>query len=142
MTALSAARATSQVSGVGPLPEDISYPVKGSTTIYAGGIVCLDATGYAVPGSASTTLVAVGVAQKTVVNAGSDGAVSVPVREGTFVLENATSTDACTQAEAGTAIYVLDDQTVTKTSTGHSKVGRMVGFVSTKVAVRIGLGVV
>lgn len=142
MAALSAARVTIQLSGLGPLPEEILYPVKGTTTIYAGGIVVID-TGYAKPGAAATGLIAIGVAQKTVDNsAGADGDLTVPVRAGIFVLENATSTDACAQTEAGTDIYILNDQTVTKTDTGHSKVGKMVKMVSTKVAVLIGLGVV
>lgn len=141
MGALSAARGTTQLNGSGPLPEEINYPVKGSTTCYAGGIAVIDA-GYVKPGVAATGLVSVGVFQKTVVNAGADGAVTVPVRAGVFVLENATAGDACAQTEAATDIYILDDQTVTKTDTGHSKVGKMVGMVSTKVAVLIGLGVV
>ena len=142
MGALSAARATTQLGGAGPLPEEISYPVAANAICYAGGIAVLNA-GYAAPGSATTGLVAVGIFQKTVDNTGgADGAVTVPVRAGVFVLENATSTDACAQAQAGTDIYVLDDQTVTKTSSGHSKVGKMVNMVSTKVAVLIGLGVV
>lgn len=142
MGALSAARATSQLGGAGPFPEEVSYPVKADAVIYSGGIVVID-TGYAKPGASATGLVAVGIAQKTVDNTGgADGAVTVPVRAGIFVLENATSTDACAQAQAGTDIYILDDQTVTKTSTSRSKVGKMVGMVATKVAVLIGLGVV
>ena len=142
MAALSAARATTQLGGAGPLPEEVSYPVKADAICYAGGIAVID-TGYAKPGAAATGLVAVGIFQKTVDNTGgADGAVTVPVRAGVFVLENATSTDACSQAEAGTDIYILNDQTVTKTDTGHSKVGKMVNMVSTKVAVLIGLGVV
>ena len=142
MSALEAARATIQLNGSGPLPEEISYPVAADAICFAGGIAVLDA-GYVKPGEADTGLIAVGIFQKSVDNTdGDDGDLTVPVRAGIFVLENATAGDACAQTEAGTDIYILDDQTVTKTDTGHSKVGKMVKMVSTKVAVLIGLGVV
>ena len=40
-----------------------SDPVAATTKIYAGSLVCINASGYAVPGSTSTALKARGVAQ-------------------------------------------------------------------------------
>lgn len=48
----------------------IAVPVKGSTTIYQGALVALDADGYAIPGKKAENLTAVGRAEETVANAG------------------------------------------------------------------------
>lgn len=101
--------------------KNYSYPVAASTTIYKGGLVCLNSSGYAVPGSASTTLVAVGRAEETVVNSGTAGSVNVEVLEGVFKFTNSSSTDAITIAEIGDAVYIVDDDVVAKTSNGGTR---------------------
>jgi hypothetical protein len=94
--------------------------------IWQGALVVINA-GFAAPGTAATGLIAVGRADETVDNtSGSDGAVRVKVRPGTFTWDNATSTDACAAADRGKTVYVLDDHTVTITSTGHSAAGKLV----------------
>lgn len=90
--------------------------VKGSTTIYAGALVCRDANGYAVPGSEATTLKPLGRAEERVVNGGADGAVRVRVRPGIFRWKNSASADAITAADVGNDCYVVDDETVAKTN--------------------------
>lgn len=93
--------------------KQFSYPVAASTTIYAGSLVALDASGNAVPGTVSTTLVAAGRAEQTVDNsAGSAADLSVEVRQGTFRWENGES---ITKAHIGDPAYIIDDQTVGRT---------------------------
>ncbi|NML88353.1 hypothetical protein HHL26_04640 [Sphingobium sp. TB-6] len=93
-----------------------SHPVKGATTIFAGALVCLDASGRAVPGSTATGLIVRGRAEENVANAGADGAENVKVRQGIFRWANSASTDAITRAEIGDPAYIVDDQTVAKTN--------------------------
>jgi hypothetical protein len=94
-----------------------SDPVAATTKIFAGSLVCLNAAGNAVPGSTSTTLKARGVAQEQVDNlAGAAGAVRVESRRGVFPFANSTSTDEITRADIGASAYIVDDQTVAKTS--------------------------
>ncbi len=112
MTALTKDRNTKRRDGV-----QYNDPVAASTRIFAGSIVCLNATGYAVPGSTSTTLKARGVAQEQVDNsAGAAGALRIETRRGVFQFANSTSTDEITRADIGASAYIVDDQTVAKTS--------------------------
>ena len=118
MAALSADRNTPMRDG-----ELISVPVKGATTIYAGGIVVSDA-GYAKPGTKAADLIYLGRAEESVDNSsGSDGDKNVMVRRGrAFKWDNSTGGDKIAQADVGKAAYIVDDQTVTDTSTGASKI--------------------
>jgi len=87
-----------------------SYPVKASAKIYAGSIVCLGSDGYALPGSDTAGLKFAGIARGYVDNsAGASGAQSVEVwRRGSFEL----SATGMAVANAGDAVYVVDDHTV------------------------------
>lgn len=138
MAALISARVKNQPRSTGFL----TLPVKGSTTIFAGALVCLDATGYAVPGAVATTLTAMGIAEETVANAGADGAKSVTVRtsagELDHLLEN-DGTNAVTIVHVGKAVYVQDDQTVCSLATGRSVAGTCTGVSSKGVYVRFAL---
>jgi hypothetical protein len=94
-----------------------SLPVAASTTIYAGSLVCVNAAGYAVPGSTATTLQAVGRAEKTVDNsAGVAGAKNVDVVSGIFKFGNSSSGDAIAIANRFDTVYIVDDQTVALTN--------------------------
>lgn len=110
MTALTEDRVTPRREG-----DIYTYPVKGATIIFGGSMVCLDANGLAVPASDTAALSnVVGIAQERVDNsAGADSAKTVDVLEGTFQITSSSLTDA----DTGAAMYVTDDQTVTKTST-------------------------
>jgi hypothetical protein len=144
MAALSAARNTQEMADVQRAP--MAYKQKGSTTIYQGSLVVLNA-GYAVRGSTATSLVAIGRAKRTTVNAGADGAVPVDntglgigtayieVDEGTFKWLN-SGTDAVVAADVGAVVYIEDDQTVSHTSTGKSVAGVCVRLDSDGVWVR------
>jgi len=93
----------------------VSDPVKAATKIYAGALVCLDANGWAVPGSAAATLKARGRAEEQADNsAGANGAIRVAVRRGCFPFKN-SGTDPVARADIGNTAYIEDDETVAKT---------------------------
>ncbi len=116
MTALTSDRDTAQRSGI-----DFSFPVAAATTIFNGSLVVLDAAGNAKPGATAAGLTAVGRAEARVVNAGAAGDETVPVQRGIFRWGNSGSGDAITAAEIGDACYIVDDQTVAKTSAGGTR---------------------
>ncbi len=91
-------------------------PVAAATEIFAGSLVCLDASGNAVPGSTSTTLTARGRAEEAVDNsAGAAGDLTVETRRGEFHFKNSAAADEITRAEIGDSCYIVDDETVAKT---------------------------
>lgn len=141
MAALTAARSTKQAEGR-PLPVQLSFPVKASTTIYQGSLVALNA-GYAAPMAIATGRIAVGRAKRTVINAGADGAATVEVEPGVFPWGNSAAGDAIAQADVGAACYGIDDQTVAKTSNGSTRsvAGIIVQVDSDGVWVQTGLGI-
>lgn len=92
-----------------------TYPLAAGVKIYQGGMVALKA-GYAIPGKTEAGLVALGRAEETVDNTnGAAGDVSVPAERGTFYYANAAA-DPVTQADVGKQAYIVDDETVAKTS--------------------------
>lgn len=135
MPALAAARNTKELAG-----EVFGLPVAASTTCYQGGLAVLNA-GYAAPGTTATGLIAVGRFEETAV-AVSAGDVSVRVKRGTFKYDNSSAGDAIAQADVGADCYIVNDQTVAKTSaTGtRSRAGKIAGVDSDGVWVQIGLG--
>lgn len=114
--------------------ELIAVPVAAAKKIFAGALVAANATGFATPGAAATTLTYLGRAEESVDNTGgADGAKSVMVRRGkAFKFKNAAG-DAVTQAELGKICYITDDETVSKTNAGgntQSAAGKVVGVES------------
>jgi hypothetical protein len=128
MTALALGRKSDQM-GTQVEPTEMTLGMAASTTIYMGSIVCKNAAGYAVPGSADATLLVVGCSTgatsglptASVVNSGAAGAVNINVRRGVFKFENSTAGDAITFAHVGKPCYVVDDQTVALTSAGGTR---------------------
>ncbi|MGN0710502.1 MAG: hypothetical protein ACI4LO_01985 [Anaerovoracaceae bacterium] len=116
---------------------DVIYlPVGKGKKIYKGSIVVLK-SGYAEPGSKAEGLIAAGRAEETVDNSnGAAGDVFINVRRGTFIFENDESA-AVTNAELLQSCYILDDCTVTATSTGASVAGKVIEVTSEGVAVEI-----
>lgn len=104
--------------------EQLSVPVYQAVTIYAGALVSRNASGYLVPVTAVTTLTGAYRATETVDNsAGSSGDVSCLVETGVFRYDNG---DTITISSIGDAAYGYDDETVYKTGTGLSVVGKIV----------------
>ncbi|WP_420598633.1 hypothetical protein [Neptuniibacter sp.] len=96
--------------------KQFSDPVAAAAVIFAGALVCLDASGNAVPGSVSTTLTARGRAEEHVDNSsGAAGDLNVEVRGGLFLLKNSAAADEITRADIGNDCYIVDDETVAKT---------------------------
>jgi hypothetical protein len=135
MTALSTPRLTPQRAD-GNYGE-VQLGVKASTTLYYGGLTCVDATGYAVPGATSATLKAVGMLGNTPgllpgpsVSGGSvSGSVTVNVMLGVFKYDN-DPLDPVTIADMMNGVYITDDATVCRTSATNTKslAGIMVGL--------------
>lgn len=97
-------------------------PVAAATRIFGGAIVCINSSGYAVPGATSTTLKAVGVAEQRADNsAGAAGDIRVRVRKGPHRFGNSASADAIGLADVGSPCYVVDDQTVAKTHASNTR---------------------
>ncbi|MGQ9919846.1 MAG: hypothetical protein ACUVRZ_00795 [Desulfobacca sp.] len=108
---------------------ELDFPVKGSTKIFAGAMVAVDSTGYAVPAGNTTGHRFVGVAMEQVDNTtGANGAATVRVRTAGVFEFDATS---ISQANVGAEMYVVDDQTFDDANPGQGiKCGRLVKYVS------------
>lgn len=113
--------------------DTISAPVAASTVIYAGALVCADASGNAVPGATATTLTYLGRASEHVDNsAGSAGDVSIAIDHGkAFAFKN-SGADAVTQVSLGKPCYIVDDETVAATdgTSSRSAAGKVIGIDS------------
>ena len=103
--------------------ERLQFGVAGSAAkIWEGAMVALSSAGLAVRGGTASSSHVVGVAETTVDNsAGAAGAVSIYVAQGAFWFGNSSSGDAITESEYGKIVYVVDDQTVAKTSNSNAR---------------------
>ncbi len=109
----------------------LPYKVAAGAKIFAGALVCLNAAGFLVPGSISSTLTYVGRAEDFVDNtAGVDGDKVVLVRRRKAFKFVNSGTDPVGQADMNKTVYVVDDQTVAKTNGAgaRSAAGRLVGI--------------
>jgi hypothetical protein len=120
MAALSNSRNTPEMADGGRMRV---LPVAADTTVYLGSMVALDASGNAVPASATTTtanaLRIVGRAERVengipganaTNNPGAAGAISIVARKGVFMFDQDGSIAA---AQVGTVCFAIDDHTVT-----------------------------
>lgn len=97
------------------------FSVKAATKIFAGTMVAIDsATNLAIPGKTATGLKSVGVCQAFTDNsAGADGDIKVRLFRGPetlFRMANSSAGDLIALGDIGTDCYMVDDQTVAKTS--------------------------
>ena len=122
MAALTNSRNTPELTDGGRMRV---FGVEANTNIYLGGIVAIDASGYAVPASATTTtanqLRIVGRAERIVNgipgenalnNPGAAAAISITARKGVFLYDQDNS---ITVADLGMVCFAIDDHTVTAT---------------------------
>jgi hypothetical protein len=142
MTALAANRNTKKFSD-DILPSYLpSGGVAAAKKIYAGAMVMVNQSGYYEPASADSTLKMAGVSEELVDNSsGSAGDVSAyKVRRGAYLFGNSGTTDAVSAADIGRACYVVDDQTVARTSAAGARpvAGRVLGLDGTSVIVELG----
>lgn len=105
------------------------YLMKASTTIYMGGLVCLDTSRLAVPAADTAGFSqCVGVAAATVTSAAS-GDYYIDVDAGLHLLDVGAS---ITQPDVGNNCVVSDDQTVIDgpASTNQIRVGRVQEYLN------------
>lgn len=122
MTVLAADRETAVKEG-----KLKSYPAA-VDIIYKGGLVAINAAGYACPAADTLGLRVVGIADEKVDNsAGSAGDKDVRVRQGCLAKLVATS---ITQAMLCQIMYVADDQTFDDASVNLVPAGILVEYVS------------
>ena len=136
MTALAAPRNTPQRAG-----DVFGLPVAASTTCYQGGIAVLNG-GFVEPATTATGLVAIGRFEETVANVtATDGEVQALVRAGIFKFANSAAADLIAQADVGADCYLVDDQTVAKTSGTNTRsiAGKVVAVEADGVWVKLGL---
>lgn len=137
MTILTKDRSTPERNG-----DDFVFPMAASVTIFAGGIVMLDAAGNATPGRTATGQIAVGRAEETKTNGAVAAAETIKVRKGVFRYANSASGDAITKAHIGDDCFIVDDDQVALTngSNTRSRAGRIMDVDAQGVWVAIGLG--
>ncbi len=108
MAALSADRDTPRKY----LERRVVLPMAASTKIYAGAIVSVNSSGYAIPAADTASTRVIGRACSQVDNSsGSNGDLKIEVDKGVFGLINGTT--PVTIASLGTSVYVQDDNAVT-----------------------------
>ncbi|WP_105494264.1 hypothetical protein [Escherichia coli] len=116
-----------------PYRDDELNPVlvAAATEIFGGHMVAVNASGYAVPASATASQITLGVSDGWADNStGSDGDVTVLVRCGkAFLMANSTS-DPVTQSQVGKLCYVEDSVTVAKTNNSSARpvAGKVIGI--------------
>jgi len=117
MTALTQDRNTLRRDG-----NQMEPPVAANARIYGGAMVAINAAGYAVRASADATLKTAGVSEHRADNTGgANGDIRVRLRKSVFQLGNSAAGDAITLADIGATCYVVDDQTVAKTSSTNTR---------------------
>ena len=115
MTALAAERNTPSRDG-----DLLALPVAAAKTLYLGAFAALDGNGRLTPGATATTLKGLGRVEATADNSlGAAGAITGTVRLGVFRWGNSADADLIAAADIGKVCYIVDDQTVAKT-TGSS----------------------
>jgi hypothetical protein len=141
MTAAAADRILSRF-GDGAV-ENLELPMGASTTVYCGTLISLDQSGYAFPATAALTRRPIGVATEGKANAGSAGAKTIRVERGCFGFVNSAGDDAISIADVGQPVYVVDDQTVARTSNNGTRpyAGRVARIENSLVFVEVGFNI-
>lgn len=90
---------------------ELGFPVINADIIFGGSFVCVNAAGYALPGSDTAGLIFEGVALHRADNSlGSAGDIQVTLRRRGLV--KATLATAITQANVGDNVFLVDDESV------------------------------
>lgn len=125
---MAALAAAGNRSARGALKGRMKIPVEASSQIWKGGIVGLNAAGYAIAAVAGATIIQIaGIAAESKLGT-SQGAIFIEVEYGREYLFAASSV---AQSALGDKMLVVDDNTVDETSAGSAVVGNMTEFVST-----------
>lgn len=139
MSALTKKRMRKQVS-----VKELALTLKSGEVAYQGGRACLNTSdGKCYPAQAGTTFVPVGFFKADADATSGDTACSVTLDSELSAdwMQN-DSGSPVGSANVGSECYLLDDQTVTMSSSGNSKAGRVLKVDATKgVLVQAGLAV-
>lgn len=131
MAVLGQQRSTPLFPGEGVIPSLIPLGLAAGVKIWAGGIVCTNAAGYAQPASTAGGVVCWGRAEPAQNLAGSvaadntsgtNGALTLQIRQGVFKFLSGASTDLIASTNAGQDCYVIDDVTVGLTDGGGTRI--------------------
>lgn len=108
-----------------------AYPLKAGAKVVQGCIVALDSTGYLVDGYSAgqaSSLTVVGIAAESVDNTlGQNGDLACASLSGIFAMLN-DGTHPVVEATLGTAVKVVDNQTISAASGSGSGAGLAIGF--------------
>lgn len=110
MTALTDNRSTKQMAS-----GDRAGLLGATQTIYAGALLMRNAAGHLIKGATATGSFGVGRAEAPGVST-TLGVTPQTYREGVFQYANSAAGDLIATADIGTICYIVDDQTVAKTS--------------------------
>lgn len=111
----------------------ITLPVLETCLIFEGAIVVVNSDGFACPGITQVDMRAIGRADERADNlTGVDGAITVKVSKGAFWYVNSDA-DPVTLADINMNCYIVDDQTVARTSFVNTRsiAGRVVNVDAT-----------
>ncbi|MHB8772967.1 MAG: hypothetical protein ACYC7J_18385 [Syntrophales bacterium] len=124
---LAADKAVEYTDGV-----ELGLPMINADICYGGGLTCVNAAGYALPGSDTAGLIFMGVAMGRADNSlGTAGAIEVNVRRrGLFKMTLAT---AITIANEGDNVFIVDDESVDLTAnvSNHIFCGIIAKYIDT-----------
>jgi hypothetical protein len=98
-----------------------NVPMATGVTIHAGGMVDKNAAGFYKAAATNTTDTCQGVAMQTKTNAGANGAVFIEIAYGIWNMRNSSAGDAIVAADIGTSVFLVDDETVAKTSATNTR---------------------
>ena len=116
----------------------VALPLAASATAWQGGMACADTSaGTVKPGAASNAnLLRIGLFAESIDNSASTATTQILVKLDHEVVvqwfDNATGGNAVTSSNLFADVYILDDHTVTTSSSGNSKAGRVWAVDSVK----------
>ena len=100
-----------------------AFPVAQNSRLWAGTIACLNPAGRLTPAVTAPDLKCVGVTRATINNdPGASGAITGEAMLGVFgPFANSSAGDAITLADIGADCFIVDNQTVAKTSASATR---------------------
>ena len=139
MTALSANRQTPEL--VGGIHD---FDMAANAVMFAGSLAVINAAGYAAPGTTALGLRAAGRVEEYANNTGgANGAKKARIKPGVFRFANSAAGDLIAAADIGNDCYIVDDQTVAKTSATNTRsiAGKIVNVDAQGVWVKVGFAI-
>lgn len=127
--------------GANTVPTFLVVGVKADAVIDQGNLVVLDSTGYAILADEATSLLPVGRAVESKDATGlSSGDLKIKCRLGAFKFKNSSAGDAIGVTELLKDCYIVDGETVAKTSgsSTRSVAGKVLAVETDGVVVSIG----